>query len=219
MFETKCGGERPCPRGRDVQETKFIVVTGGPGAGKTAVLELLRQLVCERTAILPETAGIIYGGGFWRLSSRAARVEAQSAIFHTQVAMERLVRKEKRWHTALCDRGTLDGLAYWPESEHLYWKMQRTSLAEQLQRYDAVIHLRCPTEPSAYNRQNPLRTESIETAGEIDRRIERIWTAHPNYIQIGETETFIEKADAALRAIRGFLPDACGGADPERKAP
>jgi len=34
---------------------KRIVLTGGPGAGKTAVLELVRQEFCAHVKILPQT--------------------------------------------------------------------------------------------------------------------------------------------------------------------
>lgn len=43
-----------------------VVLTGGPGAGKTAVLELIRQSLCTHVKILPEAAGIVFGGGFPR---------------------------------------------------------------------------------------------------------------------------------------------------------
>jgi hypothetical protein len=39
-------------------------LTGGPGAGKTAVLELVRQSFCQHIKVLPETASILLGGGF-----------------------------------------------------------------------------------------------------------------------------------------------------------
>ena len=50
-----------------------------------------------------------------------------------------------------CDRGTVDGLAYWPGPEEL-WSTVGTSRAEQLPRYRTVIHLRTPTQEGGYNR-------------------------------------------------------------------
>lgn len=56
---------------------KRVVLTGGPGAGKTALLELLRQSFCEHVRVLPEAASIVFGGGFPRgndlLNQRAAQ--------------------------------------------------------------------------------------------------------------------------------------------------
>ena len=35
-------------------ERRRVVLTGGPGAGKTAVLELIRQSLCEHVRVLPD---------------------------------------------------------------------------------------------------------------------------------------------------------------------
>ncbi len=43
--------------------SKLVVLTGGPGAGKTAVLEVVRRRFCEHVAVLPEAASILFGGG------------------------------------------------------------------------------------------------------------------------------------------------------------
>ena len=61
---------------------KRIVLTGGPGAGKTAVLELVRQHFCEHVHVLREAASVLFGGGFPRASSGAALRAAQRAIFY-----------------------------------------------------------------------------------------------------------------------------------------
>ena len=36
--------------------TKLIVLTGGPGAGKTAILEMAKKIIGEKSIILPEAA-------------------------------------------------------------------------------------------------------------------------------------------------------------------
>ena len=61
-----------------------IVLTGGPGGGKTAVLDMLRHELCEHVAILPEAAGIVFGGGFPRNHKADVRRAAQRAIYHVQ---------------------------------------------------------------------------------------------------------------------------------------
>ncbi len=95
---------------------RFIVLTGGPSAGKTAVLETLLRSLCPHLAVLPEAASIVFGGGFPRRPSIPGQRAAQRAIFHVQRAIERLVDEEGRVAVGLCDRGTLDGLAYWPDA-------------------------------------------------------------------------------------------------------
>ena len=41
---------------RDPHPLRRVVLTGGPGAGKTAVLELIRQSLCEHVKVLAESA-------------------------------------------------------------------------------------------------------------------------------------------------------------------
>ena len=168
-----------------------MVVTGGPGAGKTAILEMARKHFCQHTAILPESASIVFGGGFWRLNTALAKMAAQRAIFHVQREMEELISSDGRWALGLCDRGTLDGLAYWPNREEEFWSHVGSGRASELVRYQAVIHLRTPTEALGYNYQNELRIETPEEARLIDERIAKVWSQHPRYIQIPSTEDFL----------------------------
>lgn len=70
---------------------------------------------CKHIAILPESASIIFGGGFLRKQSVPARKGAQRAIFHVQKELNQvIVEEEHSFLIPLCDRGTLDRLAYWP---------------------------------------------------------------------------------------------------------
>lgn len=187
----------------------LIVLTGGPGAGKTAVLEMAKKVLCKHIAILPEAASIVFGGGFWRMDSSSARLAAQRAIFHVQVEMENLVKDEKKWAIGLCDRGTLDSLAYWPASEKSFWEMSRSDAKNEYEKYLAVIHLRSPTDLLGYNQQNPLRTETAVQAKEIDQKIAEAWVGHPNYEVIESTENFLTKAQTALKLIAKHIPECC----------
>lgn len=186
-----------------------VVLTGGPGAGKTAVLEMARRSLSEKVALLPEAASIVFGGGFWRMESLSARKAAQRAIYHVQVEMENLVAQEGKWQAAICDRGTLDGLAYWLGAQAEFEKMLGCSIAEELAKYAAVIHLRTPPAALGYNRQNPLRKESPAEAQVIDEKIASIWSKHPHYIEVPSTESFVLKAELAVRQIIRALPEDC----------
>lgn len=201
--------ERKCFCGRQRHDTGLIVVTGGPGAGKTAVLEMARKNFCGHVAALPESASIVFGGGFWRLSTDSGRMAAQRAIFHVQREMEEIVLTDPRWALGLCDRGTLDGLAFWPQKEELFWDQIGSSKSVELSRYRAVIHLRTPTDRMGYNHQNELRIETAEEAAEIDARIAAVWQSHPRYIQIDSSHSFLVKAQKALQEIEGHVPECC----------
>jgi hypothetical protein len=76
-----------CPCG-ERHRRRRIVLTGGPGAGKTATLELVRQALCDHVRILPESAGILFTRGFPRHGVAAVRQAVQRAIFFTQRELE-----------------------------------------------------------------------------------------------------------------------------------
>lgn len=209
MDSTPAVCEQQCACKELVHQTKLVVITGGPGAGKTAVLEIVKKTLCEHVAILPEAASIIFGGGFWRMESTSARLAAQRAILHVQKEMETLVLSEHRWSMGLCDRGSLDGLAYWPEDVNAFWRMTGTNLEEEYRRYLSVIHLRSPSEEHGYNHQNPLRTESSSQARLIDQKIHSIWSKHPKYRMIESTPDFLTKTKIAIQYIAEDLPECC----------
>jgi hypothetical protein len=173
------------------------------------VIELFRRRSCAGIALLPESASIIFGGGFWRHDSLAGRQAAQRAIFHTQRELERMVAEEGGSRAALCDRGTLDSLAYWPGSEQDFWRDLETTREAELRRYHAVIHLRTPGAHNGYNHSNPIRIESPEEAARIDRRIQDAWQGHPRCVVVESTDNFVDKALNAVSAIVAELPDAC----------
>lgn len=186
---------------------KRIVLTGGPGAGKTAVLELMRKTLCPHVKVVPEAAGVVFGGGFPRGDSIDERCAAQRAIFHVQCELE-AVMMSGEVAIALCDRGTIDGLAYWPGPDDM-WRAVGTSQAAQLARYDAVIHLRTPARDGGYNRQNPLRVEDAAEAAAIDERIARAWSAHPRRFEVPPRDDFLVKAARVIELVRAELPECC----------
>ena len=189
---------------KNTVKTNLIVLTGGPGAGKTAILEMAKKTICEDIAFLPEAASIVFGGGFWRLPSISAKKCAQTAIYHIQAEMEKMVIAETKWHIGICDRGSLDGLAYWPLNDDSFWDMNQSTLTKEYAKYCAVIHLRTPSEYFGYNHQNPLRTENATEAKKIDDRIFQVWKNHPEYNVIESSEDFITKAQKAMTLITKY---------------
>jgi predicted ATPase len=183
-----------------------VVLTGGPGAGKTAVLELIRQRSCKHVKVLPESAGILFGGGFPRGDSVELRQAAQRAIFYVQRELEAAADADFP-AIVICDRGTVDGSAYWVGDGHL-WSSVETTVDEQIRRYDAVIHLRTP-QIENYNHRNPLRIESAEDAVMIDKKIEQAWHTHPRRFIVEGSPDFLKKAVRALEILRSELPECC----------
>ena len=184
-----------------------MVLTGGPGAGKTAILGLIQQAFCEHVTVLPESAGILFGGGFPRGREPELVRPAQRAIFFTQRELEATTDGANA-AIVLCDRGTVDASAYWPGPDD-FWCAVGSSLEDQLLRYEAVIHLRTPRLAAGYDHSNPLRIESASEAAVIDERILGAWKRHPRRSIVEEMPDFISKARQALEVLRAELPECC----------
>lgn len=191
------------------REPRLVVLTGGPGGGKTAVLEIVRRYFCVHVQILPEAAGIVFGGGFSRDPARAVRCAGQRAIFHVQRELERAANDERKATVVLCDRGTVDGLAYWPLDEASWWSDVASSEAEELARYGAVIHLRTPSFEGGYDHVNPLRIETAKEASLIDARIARAWSSHPQRAFVENEVDFLTKIGRTVALIRDQVPACC----------
>jgi predicted ATPase len=197
---------KPCDC-KEKHDHRRIVLTGGPGAGKTAVLELIRLFFCVHLKTLKESAGIVFGGGFPRGETIALRQASQKAIYHVQRELESTADAENA-AVVLCDRGTVDGAAYWTGPGDL-WTAVGTSRAGELRRYHAVIHLRTPMAPDAYGHENPLRIESLEEAAAIDGRIAQAWVGHPRIFVVDATSDFLTKASRAMSILRNEVPECC----------
>lgn len=202
-------GSQPCACVHDSSQTRLIAVTGGPGAGKSAVLELAARSFCSHVVILPEAATILFSGGFPRLPSATARSAAQRAIFRVQKELERLALEDGRFGMILCDRGTLDGIAYWPGEPKEFWNDLQATRDSELARYHAVLHLETPTAKEGYNHQNVVRIETPHEAHVIDLKIRSVWAGHPLRAIIPSTHDFPEKAFRALEWLRSQLPPCC----------
>lgn len=194
------------PKGHPVN---LVAVTGGPGAGKSAVLEFASRIFCPHVVELPEAASIVFGGGFWRKDTVAAKKAAQRAIYHVQRELERMVQEEDEAGVVLCDRGTVDGFAYWPDTKDDYWSSIGVKREQEILRYLAVIHLRPPSADNGYNHKNYLRIESATEASEIDRKIEEAWSGHPRRYFVDSKLMFVEKVAEAIRIIESIIPPDC----------
>lgn len=186
---------------------KKIALTGGPNSGKTTALSVLKETFGPKVELVREAATMIFSGGFPRKDNSVAHIEAaQKIIFFTTKQLESLAEKSSEAPLIVCDRGTVDAAVYWPGGVEDFFKQMGTSLEEELSRYDAVLHLSPPTNPAFYQSTH-VRTESLDQAFAIDRKILSIWQKHPHRRIIGGTERFLEKAEA----IKNFVEEIIQG--------
>lgn len=187
-----------------------IVLTGGPGGGKTAVLEVVRRHFCEHIIVLPEAATVLFGGGFPRATTEGGLRAVQRAIFRVQDELERIALAEGNVGVVLCDRGVLDGLAYWPDPGASFFTEMATTETEALARYASVVHLRTPAVRD-YDHSNPTRVESAADALRLDARVADAWTHHPRRTFIEADDDFVRKLSRSIETLEAFLPACCRG--------
>lgn len=208
MIESLPTGSHACDCGKARHQPKLIVLTGGPGGGKTAILEMAQHYFCKHVVLLPEAASIIFGGGFPRLNTLHGKRSAQRAIYRVQRELERMAMDAKP-AVILCDRGAVDGLAYWPGTHTGFFEEFDTTYDEQLRRYSAVIHIEVPK--AAWYHKTGIRRETASQARAIDRKITALWRRHPKQMVVSAETGFLEKAARAIELLRKEMPECCRG--------
>ncbi|MES2503870.1 MAG: ATP-binding protein [Myxococcota bacterium] len=185
--------------------SKLIVLTGGPGAGKTTVLEMAKHMFQDKVVVLHEAATMIYSGGFLRHQTPSAIRAAQRSIYHIQREQERILEEDQIAPVGLCDRGVLDGLAYWPGSKEDFFASVGTTEEEELSRYAMVIHMRTPSIEWGFNHNNPARNEAPEQAALLDQKTFEVWKNHPNHFVVDSRQDFLHKAEEVVGIISKFV--------------
>jgi predicted ATPase len=190
-----------------------IVVTGGPGGGKTTAADLFRREIGEEVVIVPEAATLLFSGGFPRDPAPLAQRAAQSAIYHVQKNLEDAQSVRYPGRILLCDRGTVDGAAYWPGPRDEYFRELGTSLEAELARYDAVIFFESAAVGGiGIEGGNPVRNETLATAVALDTRLRELWSRHPRYILIPHSASFLDKVSRGVRILEKLIQETrCGG--------
>ncbi len=185
---------------------KRIVLTGGPGGGKTTALDLFRRELEGRVAIVPEAATTIFSSGIKRVKDEDLIKSQQVAIYQLQKNLELLQRRTHPDCLVICDRGSLDGLAYWPGTEEDFFKTIKSSFEAEIAEYDAVIFFETAArsgEPIKSN--NPIRNESQDQAIALDKKLQDIWSKHPNYNFVGSSQSFIKKIMFGIMTIENVI--------------
>lgn len=185
-------------------KTIKITVTGGPSGGKTTLIEAIKKELGTVVAVVPESASILYRGGFPRIRSDVGSIHAQRAIYFTQMELEDLVFETHRPSLMVCDRGSMDSLAYWPKSPESFFEAIGSSPEKEYSRYDWVLHLDT-ADGGDYDTMNPLRTESFQEALTLNQKILNAWAQHPQRIRINEKKDFLAKMAAAFGVIQAIM--------------
>jgi predicted ATPase len=183
-----------------------IVVTGGPGGGKTTAADLFRREIGTRVVVVPESATLLFGGGFPRSAEPPARAAAQRAIYHVQTNLEDVQSALYPDRILLCDRGTVDGAAYWPGQELDYFVAVGSSHERELARYDAVIFFQTAAAGGmSVEGGNPVRIETNAQAVELDARLHTLWSKHPRFMVVPHNPSFVQKIMLGLAMLQSAV--------------
>jgi predicted ATPase len=194
--------DQPMPSSRPLR----IVLSGGPGGGKTTSADLFRREIGDHVVVVPEAATILFQGGFPRAAQPSAQRHTQTAIFHVQRHLESEYDALYPGRVLLCDRGTIDGAAYWPDSEESYFASVQTTFEEELARYDAVIFFEtaavggCSIEGG-----NPIRNETLDQAIVLDSKLRALWSRHPAFHLIPHQASFFGKISTGLETLQAIV--------------
>ncbi len=196
---------------------KKIVLTGGPCAGKTTALVKIMEhfsSIGYKVFIIPELPTLFLQAGMDYLTdNKELFYEGEKATLEMQIALEdkflQMAKSVKQPVLIVCDRGTMDISAY---MNPVLWnriisdaKMNNEMLRS---RYDAVLHLVSAADGAEQfytTATNNKRTEGIELARILDKKVIQAWSEHPHLRVINNHEDFETKLERVLQEISDVL--------------
>lgn len=181
-----------------------LVLTGGPSGGKTTLAMALQREFSHQLVVVPESASMLYAGGFPRKNEVKSAQRRQRAIYYVQRELEGMFEDDYPTHLLVCDRGSLDALAYWPGDTSEFFKSVNSSVEQEVKRYDWVLHLDTAPENN-YDLGNPLRLENYEEASRLNDKTKQAWSQHPQRIVISSEGHFIDKLHRSLFVVECIL--------------
>jgi predicted ATPase len=195
-----------------------IVLTGGPGGGKTTAVRLLGRLLSRsgiRVLTVPEFATLLIERGTFDIAAISredseANCAFQKELFEThrklrQKALDRTASFDDQQILILYDRGELDGRAW--HNHDCFYRLaaaENTTLSDICESYDSVIHLVTAADGAydAYTMENnEARWESAEEAIARDQKVMAVWREHPRFEVLDNRYDFPDKVDRLLQTI------------------
>lgn len=197
-------------------EIRKIVITGGPCAGKSTALSWIQNAFSEKgytVLFVPETATELITGGVapWTCNTN---VDYQKCQMRMQLQKESVFEQAARSMPAdkvliVCDRGAIDNKAYMTQSDFdiVIASLGKTEV-EIRDSYDAVFHLITAAngaEAFYTTENNSARTETVEQARALDKKLVEAWTGHPHLRVIDNSTGFEDKMKRLVKEVTSFL--------------
>lgn len=194
-----------------------VALTGGPCGGKSSCLTILSDALenvgCKVYRV-PETATILLNGGvvFSELTSEQI-YDFQKSILQTMMSIETTFRRLAASNARrgiptviLCDRGAMDPSAYMERDSwlKLLSELELTESGLRDDRYDLVVHLvtaALGAEPFYTTENNNVRSEGIEMARDLDKKVMQAWMGHSYFHIVGNETDFVGKCNRVVQVV------------------
>lgn len=194
---------------------KRIVLTGGPGSGKTSVLNGINRVFSSegyKVIIVPETATELMNNGITFKDGSISLVDFQELVMRLQLAKEAVVDRTIELANTdkilvVYDRGTIDNTAYINKEEfkEVMARLNHVkSFAELMDKYDLVINL-IGREDFYTTANNQARSESVSEALQLGDVTLKCWLGHKKLKVVMPKDTMEEKISEVLNAINEIL--------------
>lgn len=200
-----------------MNDIKKIVLTGGPCAGKTTALVRVIEHFSSlgfKVFTIPEVPTMFSQAGMdYLTTNKNLFYEGEKATLEIQLDLEdkflKIAGQCDEPALIICDRGTLDISAYLePEMWDEITRRVGVTTAELRDRYDAVLHLVSAADGAEQfytTANNHERTEGLEKARSLDKRIIQAWLSHPHLRVINNHIDFAAKLNRVLKEISNVL--------------
>lgn len=194
-----------------------IVLTGGPGGGKTKVTEAIKEYLEKldyKVFIISETATEIINSGIKMFGENPIEpIEFQRLVIKLQLFKEQLVLDALENYgdckkVIILDRALMDNKAY-VTSEGFKILLEEFNLTEEdvCNRYDAILHLNTAAflETGYTKENNKARSEDEFEAIIRDKNLYNAWKIHNNHYTIQPEIDFEVKKENVLQIIKQEL--------------
>ena len=177
---------------KQMKTVKKIVLTGGPCAGKTTALVKVIEHFSSlgyKVFTIPEVPTMFSQSGMdYLTTNKKLFYEGEKATLEVQLALEdkfqRMAEQCEEPAVIICDRGAMDISAYMSsEMWNAITKDVGTSTSELREQ----------------------RTEGLELARVLDKKVIEAWTGHPHLRVINNHEDFNNKLHRVLKEISNVL--------------
>jgi CYTH domain-containing protein len=206
-----------------------IAVSGGPSAGKSSFLSFAKAGLEDRgfrVGIQPEVATELINGGFVPWAGWKDPLDFQARLLEYMIFRENLYARmlaeqdTDKPRVLICDRGTLDAIAYIGKTDFLKVAENFGHGLEVLRsRYKMVIHLESASVRARAHytlENNAARTEKHSEASALDARTREAWEGHQHHVIIEGRDDFNTKLTDAFNSM-GRVLDMPTAKEKERK--